>query len=658
MAALQSSTQLMQEVQRKGDGQFLQISQLQSHMDRLEDMLYNGLSGLEAVFSQYDEVREFGYFELSFQSDSLKISYTGADGNPRPQLSGTSLVDFEHRLGFVQLDEKAAGRRISDFLQGVTELRKALAVMRELHALGQPEYQRTEVRHLKVDAPAEFPSVLALRSALSEWKHDLQKVSKDYPHLRFYSAAEAQALYSLLEQKSTLSEAARASSQAASSETTSSASPELEIALLMGPLHGSSNLQGLVSAVRGTDVTDLQQAGHAWPVVLGGFLSRVDAAVGNPSLPLRPPGAPPVAVPGLHLHIAPPSSDSVMRLLTNIYERLPEPFELLWCSKMTTILSIETFVKRMRENPDRCFAMVQVDALTPTAQQSLLRLLLSTRNTEQAQHNLHCIQSGPSILQAAVWMKQHKEPQLKRQDHEEERNWLKERALDGDTLRSVQYIIGDAGSGKTHQARKILKDWETLGMATGVISITEAFAPGVVAQQLKAIVLQHGCDCSYGFCFHINLGMFRLSERHQWDALMHSINRFFFGLLVLRSVEDPAGSRFNLPPGCRCEVLVEIPHRAGHLEEEEALGTKAGLLQELPVLYYTGTSIEPPKEFDVNDEVKLVCMYLKADKDGTIDHLYTRGEGGGPKVQTDLTSPARALGPVRTMTLCGASFRI
>jgi hypothetical protein len=237
---------------------------------------------------------------------------------------------------------------------------------------------------------------------------------------------------------------------------------------------------------------------------------------------------------------------------------------------------------------------------------------------------------GPSILHAAAWIRHHKETQLQRQGRNQEQAWLQERVVDGENLSSVSFLVGDSGSGKTHQSRKMLKAWMEAGKASCVVSITEAFSPGAVATQLRSAVLEHGIASQMAVCFHINLGRFRLSERPQWDALMAAINRFLFGLLVLRSVDDPAGSRFNVPPACQWDVLVEIPHRAGHLEEEAPLSTEEGVLLELPVLHYVGRKVEPTAGFDVDDKVRLVCKYLKADREQTIDQLYTQG-GGGPK---------------------------
>ena len=573
---------------------------------------------LTAWQSQYQEVLEWGNFELNLAAKSLCISYQDEQGSSKPKLSGDTLVDFEHRLGFVQLDEKAMGLGISQFLESILARRKALDLMCELRSLGHPEYQWSDVLLLKVGDHTITVSVTSLGTKLAKWKQRLHEVSQDFPLLRFYSAAETQVLNTLLK------------------EVLTSLRALAELTLLLGPMHASGQrLSALSDVIRRVACTNAfqQDAGEAWPIILGRFLTNVHEELGCPPLILRPPSASAVSWPGLHLHdlhAVESSAELMLRLLMSIYKRLPEAFEVLWCDKQTTTRTIATYVERMRENTGRCFSIVHVNELTPTAQQSLLRLLLARRDAEHLEQSLHCIQMGPSILHAAAWIRHHKETQLQRQGRNQEQAWLQERVVDGENLSSVSFLVGDSGSGKTHQSRKMLKAWMEAGKASCVVSITEAFSPGAVATQLRSAVLEHGIASQMAVCFHINLGRFRLSERPQWDALMAAINRFLFGLLVLRSVDDPAGSRFNVPPACQWDVLVEIPHRAGHLEEEAPLSTEEGVLLELPVLHYVGRKVEPTADFDVDDKVRLVCKYLKADREQTIDQLYTQG-GGGPK---------------------------
>ena len=149
-------------------------------------------------------------------------------------------------------------------------------------------------------------------------------------------------------------------------------------------------------------------------------------------------------------------------------------------------------------------------------------------------------------------------------------------------------------------------------------------------------------------CFQINLGKFKASERPQWTALMERIDKFFFSLLILRSVEGSSSSLvFNVPPSSRLQVCVEIPDRRGHLEELDAHGRPlidegnlTWLMDELPVLaavaHFENAS-EAPFHIGVGSEAMHVSKYLKAYEDGSIDHLYA-ADGIGPKVYPHTTS--------------------
>ena len=153
---------------------------------------------LTASQSQYQEVLERGSFELNLAAKSLCISYLDEQDGSKPKLSGDTLVDFEHRLGFVQLDEKAMGLGIPQFLESILARRKALDLMCELRSLGHPDYQQSEVTLFKVGDNPTTVSVTSLGTQLAKWKQRLHEVSQDFPLLRVSSAAETQVLDTLI----------------------------------------------------------------------------------------------------------------------------------------------------------------------------------------------------------------------------------------------------------------------------------------------------------------------------------------------------------------------------------------------------------------------------------------------------------------------------
>ena len=115
-----------------------------------------------------------------------------------------------------------------------------------------------------------------------------------------------------------------------------------------------------------------------------------------------------------------------------------------------------------------------------------------------------------------------------------------------------------------------------------------------------------------------------------------------------RVAQDPSSSLvFNVPPGCKLELLVEIPDRDAHLEPppaEAALRPSERtardfqlFAEELPVVAALASFVNAADApFEIDDSAKHVCKYLKAynipaGQEGSIDQQY--GAAGGEKVR-------------------------
>lgn len=120
----------------------------------------------------------------------------------------------------------------------------------------------------------------------------------------------------------------------------------------------------------------------------------------------------------------------------------------------------------------------------------------------------------------------------------------------------------------------------------------------------------------------------------------------------MRARQDPSSSLvFNVPPGCKIELLVEIPDRDAHLEPppaEAALCSSERMdrdrqlfAAELPVLAALASFIDAADApFEIDESALHICKYLKAydipaGQEGSIDQQY--GAGGGSKVRVRLT---------------------
>jgi len=547
------------------------------------------------------------------------------------------------RIGFVQNDEKAQGLSIGSFLAEMQGHQKALGVMCQLRVLGHPHYQaaepydqqrKTELRPPVLASEQDTVPQLsfgALSCELREWRRRLDEATARHASLRFYSTAVAQWLHNcLLRPKSTTTAFELALALCSLYPCTPAAFAELQRVDL------NELPRGIETPLDGEDAVDLAveiTVEREWPTQVGLFLEAVQRGMELSDFAFNHVPAAEHWI-GVHVHTVEPVAEDLLRLILSIFRRLPTPHEVLWCERSTSASSVSAFLERATRETPLCFVMIHVDLLAPTVLQVLLKYLLASRDAS-AQQSLHCIQTSSTNLQATSWIKHHHHHRSAGSSRVVSRDLAKQLlagVLDGQCVSSVTWLLGGSGSGKTHLARKQLAVWGREGCTTCTMSITEAFSLAEAARVLREAVLEHGSARRMGVSFHINLGKFRSRERQQWVELMARINRFFFSLLVLRSVAHPeSGLLFNIPSGSEWAVLVELPHRGGHLDEDQprADSDPSWVFEELPVVALVGTMQTPPAVYDIDDEARLVCKYLNAYVDGTIDCKY-----GGASMQS------------------------
>ena len=93
---------------------------------------------------------------------------------------------------------------------------------------------------------------------------------------------------------------------------------------------------------------------------------------------------------------------------------------------------------------------------------------------------------------------------------------------------------------------------------------------------------------------------------------MKVIGWFVFDLFLLGCVEDPVtGLSFSIPGGMGWRIYVEVPSRISSESPESAL---AQFIDEVPALGLLGVphAIDHYTQYTVDDDVQLVCKYLKA----------------------------------------------
>ena len=663
MKTLWASNAIITQVMQPLDmGPFSQISTAHEHIDFLSDLFRNGHGGLDKVLPQFQSIATCCIYIFDLRTSVLTLAYVDERKKHWSTLNADEVHDFELRLGFVQHEEKAHEYEIVPFLNKLQDFRRALTIMCELFALGSPHFSTPvctltcgEIsNHLKAKVPAAAHvaayeanlqhhqlEIDALERIRSAWKQELSHVLEQNKLLCLFSSLGVQRMAELVSEKSSY-----------------------DLAFMIVPLFPEMKanphfLQMLKEQIDAACTTStMASEAINWPERASHFLEDVThrmSSVGIASIMESASGSASGQSDGPIRYTAAPNHSALLRLLLCIFGgRAPEPFEILWCDKDTTQSMIRAFLERANHHVHRRFVLLQVELIAHELQHILLRLFLDSRDAKAGQlrpgHNIHCIETGSCALQSAAWIKV--ESAEKVCDEVELKDMLPRYAVGT----RVTCYHGATGMGKTYQMRKVMSRIGATAV-TCVLSITEAFLLGEAVRKLhKAALLSGSTGRPLVLRVHINVGKFKHSEYHQWRMLMERVSKFFFCLLILRSIEDPhSDAVFNLPPGCEFTVLVEIPDRDGHLESSpggEALweedssaeqNRRTLFAEELPVLDAIGSMVDAAQQpFELNHEATHVCKYLKAydlpsGSEGSIDQQYGGGRGG-PKVRTHVFS--------------------
>ena len=102
-----------------------------------------------------------------------------------------------------------------------------------------------------------------------------------------------------------------------------------------------------------------------------------------------------------------------------------------------------------------------------------------------------------------------------------------------------------------------------------------------------------------------------MSEGKHYNELMTVIGWFFFDLIILSYVEDQAtGLSVSIPGGMGWRIFAEVPSRISSSPDDSL----AQFIEEVPALGMLGVPhlISPTTPYTVDDDVQLVCKYLRA----------------------------------------------
>ena len=187
----------------------------------------------------------------------------------------------------------------------------------------------------------------------------------------------------------------------------------------------------------------------------------------------------------------------------------------------------------------------------------------------------------------------------------------------------IQLVYGHAGDGKTYYIRQKLND----SPASLTVTVNEAFTPLYVINRLNKLPLNTvKCAVFFNFTLMPYQEIHDETERGKTKELIETIGWFFYHFLILGYVEDPiTGASFRFPGGQEWAIYIEIPSLDRNHEPEESLQIFAEIFPTLGILGSPHLITGYP--LTVDEDVQLVCKYLKAYKIGGvkgINRLYTK----------------------------------
>ena len=543
----------------------------------------------------------------------------------KQQLAGEELDDFVRKLGFMQGecgDQQQS--EIRKFLTINNMMQDMFGVCSQLHKLGHPKYSSTLLIYHVDDCITNVEKeVKRCRLDLEVWQGKISDLKKAYKELLFFSVQRILVLAEAfrsgdLTEATTIVSALFSNSQESLDVVSDSVSHCYTDMQVNAPTSADNPFE-LCGKFLEVLVSDHNAANYLYPK------RRMMAEIPMAEIPM-PEGH---IVHGAHKF----SPDQVFRLLLQIYQGLPESFEVMRCTSITSREELDLFLQRAVVFQYRTFVMVNVDRLSTNLQEQVLRFQLDSLTSESVR--MHYIISGHSIFHTAPWVKI-----VQYKDHDPELNSqeavtvCKSLILKANRIEKVQLVYGRAGDGKSHY---IKKQMESVQGGKCTIAVHEAFSISGAIRKLQQMTVQQQSNCVY---FNVTVSPPsdpQSVQAQQYEALMDNFRWFLFDLFGLGFVQDPStGYSFRLRIGGGWRVYVEIPSTTGHDEAQTAL---VSFQDHVPCLRYIctehhNTANDP---LDVDNDTQLVCKYLKAlEHKNRINKLYLTGKGVKFSLDLDL----------------------
>ena len=612
-----SSERFLIEINRRhGLFNFGELISSQSNMDFITQLFQNGSTGLDSVLEQLKSIRLNSAIEFNLRLGQLEIRYYDEKRKYELVMASEQVKDFEQRLEFIQHEEKAANHNISAYLKQLLVYRRGLGILCGLFESGHPKL-KTPLFILSTDQMKvhtySFEMVVewleGLQYLLRTWEAKIEVAGKDDSILCIFTIKQARRISSLIVDGSVsvlFNSVAHLFVDKVSKNREFFKVLKRVVDSIRCASRSSNAVEGLME----------QNVDIDWLQTFQSFFKDLTQSAVRRGVPLS---ICPVADDGIPQsntrYIASADTAVIKKLLCFIFgHRRPGSFQLLWCHHNIGIAEVSSFIQRAKSYENLRFAVISFNLLNQSAQSLFLKTILQNKSIR----NLHFIECGTSILKSASWLPVFKADDVCRDIDllEHYSGWYKDAGEVFNKKRQLCYV-GKSGSGKSHQIRKLMKQFRR----SLIVPITEEFDQSDIFSRISK-GLEHCDDEQVLLVFQVNISKLRENAVARWLALMNSIDNLIFQLLILRSVVVlDTDFIINLPWGSKWIVALELPDRDDHLE---GIVCDSGLDVTAPTVNATFTFISASSlPFDIDEDSRLVCKYLKAFESGLIDTLYT-----------------------------------
>lgn len=276
---------------------------------------------------------------------------------------------------------------------------------------------------------------------------------------------------------------------------------------------------------------------------------------------------------------------------------------------------LSVFLERVKTFRSCTFAVLNIESLDGNLLESLLSFL-SNPEIGTLGIRLHLIQREGSMLHTAPWIDG---TRWEADDYHSSRD-ARWKDLIRDKLHIDKVTIvwsPQSGTGKTRYIKEKLN--ERMIRNTEVESAKVTIHEGSSITALTEALSKKFSKNRGPKAVHLNLAHHFDRSEDKFLSFADCINHFFFSLLVLRVVRDPASAKsFHLSES-NWRIYLELPNS----ECESTSGSvQAWLCRHIPILLLCGRLETPPTSLILDEPTRRVCTYLRAYDNGTIDRKF------------------------------------